>query len=176
MSRSTKFTSSLALAALIAATPAMLHAQTTDAPMNPVPATNPGAPAPTETAPAPTDMAQPNTTDIPASEPTTQPTQPAPQAPAQSAQAPVEGNAGNAQVVAFVDQQFPQADADGDGSLSPTEFQPWIKALKSAELQSSGGTVDEAEVTTYASNAFATADADGNKLITKDELTQFLSG
>ncbi|MBB5986207.1 EF-hand domain-containing protein [Sphingobium lignivorans] len=100
-------------------------------------------------------------------------TQPAPQAPAQTAEAPAEGKP---QVVAFVDQQFPQADADGDGSLSPTEFEPWIKALKTAELQSSGGTVDEAEVTTYASNAFATADADGNKLVSKDELTQFLQG
>jgi hypothetical protein len=113
--------------------------------------------------PAPVDQAQ--TTPAP-----TSPTQPAPAQQAQAAPA-----AGASPVIAFVDQQFPQADANGDGSLSPTEFEPWIAKFKAAELQSAGKPVVAAEVKTYASNAFATADKDANKLVSKVELTQFLS-
>lgn len=136
----------------------------------PVPASEPAAttaqpaPAPSDPVTQPAPSGQAETTPAPAA-----PTEPAPAQQAQAAPA-----SGTTQVAAFVDQQFPQADADGDGSLSATEFQPWISKLKSAELQSAGKPADAAEVQTYAANAFASADKDSNKLVTKAELTQFL--
>lgn len=140
--------------------------------------------------------AQPGTTDVPASQPSTalsdpvsqpapageaqgalEPASPAqPAAPDQSADAAAATPAsGNPQVVAFVDQQFPSADADGDGKLSAAEFEGWISKIKAAELAQTGKPVVEAEVKTYASNAFANADKDADKAVTKTELTQFLS-
>jgi hypothetical protein len=98
------------------------------------------------------------------------PSDPTTAAPADPAPAPPA--AANTQVAAFVDQQFPQADADGNGSLSKTEFEPWIAKFKAAET---GKQAADADVKTYATNAFASADKDADKLVSKVELKQFLS-
>lgn len=107
--------------------------------------------------------AQPDTTAIPSSDPALQP-QPQAQT---SATAPGD-------VAAFVEQQFAEADANGDGVLTPEEFQPWMAELKAAESSEAGQSADKQDPQTYASNAFAAADADGDGQVSKVELTQFL--
>jgi len=105
---------------------------------------------------------------------------PAPEAagPADAAPAPAAqpAPAANPQVVAFVDQEFPQADTDGDGKLSEAEFKAWITKLKLAELQAQNKPVVQAEVDTYATNAFAMADKDTDKLVDKNDLVTFFNG
>jgi len=103
---------------------------------------------------------------------------PAPEAagPADAAPAAQPAPAANPQVVAFVDQEFPQADTDGDGKLSEAEFKAWITKLKLAELQAQNKPVVQAEVDTYATNAFAMADKDTDKLVDKNDLVTFFNG
>ena len=123
-----------------------------------------GTPAQSGSMSPPDTMSQPDTTDVPASEPAMQP----------QAQAPAD-TSGDPQVAAFVDQQFGEADANGDGVLTPEEFKPWMAQLKAAEAEGAGQTVDAAETQTYASNAFTAADVDGDGKVSKVELTQFFS-
>jgi len=104
--------------------------------------------------------------------PQTETPAPASEAPAQETAAP----AANPQIVAFVDQEFPQADADGDGKLSEAEFKAWITKLKLAELQAQNKPVDQAQVDTYATNAFSMTDKDSDKLVSRDDLVSFFSG
>lgn len=98
------------------------------------------------------------------------------QASASPAPAPDASANAPTQVVAFVDTQFPTADANGDGQLSQSEFEGWMGKLKEAELKQAGKPVVQAEVSSYANNAFARADADKNQQVTRTELTQFLQG
>lgn len=105
--------------------------------------------------------------------------QTAPAGPESAAQAPA-GNAAqaapsNPQVVAFVDSQFPSADADGNGTLTAAEFTAWISKLKAAELEKAGQ-ADPAAVKTYADNALLTADTDKDGIVTKAELVKFFGG
>jgi hypothetical protein len=100
------------------------------------------------------------------------PVQPAPAEPA----APAQAAPANPQVVAFVDSQFPAADADANGTLTAAEFTSWISKLKTAELEKAGQPADAAAVKAYADNALLTADADKDGTITKAELVKFFGG
>ena len=75
----------------------------------------------------------------------------------------------------FVDQQFPTADADKDGTVTAVEFTSWITNLKTAEQQKAGQ-VDAAAAKTYADNALAKADGDKDGTLTKTELVKFFGG
>ena len=96
---------------------------------------------------------------------------------AQTAPAPAQtpDTPPNPQVVAFVDQQFPNADADKDGKVTAAEFTTWISGLKTAEQQKAGQ-VDPAAVKAYADGALAKADADKDGILTKTELVKFFGG
>ncbi len=82
----------------------------------------------------------------------------------------------NPQIVAFVDHQFPTADADGDGTLTAAEFTAWIGGLKAAELEKAGEAADPAAVQAYADSALANADTDKDSVLSKDELVKFFGG
>ncbi|KQN14463.1 hypothetical protein ASE89_12305 [Sphingomonas sp. Leaf30] len=86
-----------------------------------------------------------------------------------TAQQPVTG----AQVAQVVDAEFPGYDKNGDNLLSTSEFGAWMVALKT---QSDPTTVAAApETRKWVDGAFAQADADKNKMLTKAELTKFLT-
>jgi Ca2+-binding EF-hand superfamily protein len=88
---------------------------------------------------------------------------------AATAQQPVTG----AQVAQVVDAEFPGYDKNGDNLLSTSEFGAWMVALKT---QSDPTTVAAApETRKWVDGAFAQADADKNKMLTKTELTRFLT-
>lgn len=89
--------------------------------------------------------------------------------------APAPSAPSNPQVVTFVDQQFPIADADKDGKVTAAEFTAWITALKTAEQQKAGQ-VDAAAARTYAEKALAKADGDKDGTLTKTELVKFFGG
>jgi hypothetical protein len=99
-------------------------------------------------------------------------------APAADAAAPAAevAAAPNAQIVAFVDYQYPTADANGDGTLTGEEFTAWIGGLKAAELEKAGQTVDQTAVKTYTEGALRTADKDADKIVSKVELVTFFGG
>jgi len=101
----------------------------------------------------------------------------APAAPATAAPAPPQAPAtpANPQVVTFVDQQFPIADANHDGTVSAAEFTAWITGLKTAEQQKAGQ-VDAAAAQAYAAGALAKADTDKDGTLTKTELVKFFGG
>jgi hypothetical protein len=127
--------------------------------------------SPTATAPAPAQAPAPGPS---AAQPPAGPASPPVAEAAPSPGAPT--TPGNPQVVAFVNSQFPSADANGDGSLSKEEFDAWVGKMKVAEAQQQGKPVDQAEVTSYATAAFARADADKSLTVSRSELTQFLQG
>jgi len=81
----------------------------------------------------------------------------------------------NPRVVAFVDQQFPVADANRDGTLTAPEFTAWVSALKTAERQKAGLPDDPDAVKVYTDAALYTADGDKDKILTKTELANFFS-
>ncbi len=86
-----------------------------------------------------------------------------------TAQQPVTG----AQVAQVVDAEFPGYDKNGDNLLSTSEFGAWMVALKT---QSDPTTVAATpETRKWVDGAFAQADADKNKMLTKTELTRFLT-
>ncbi len=82
----------------------------------------------------------------------------------------------NPQVVAFDDQQFPNADADKDGTVTAVEFTTWISGLKTAEMQKAGEPADGAAVKADADGAHAKGDADKDGILTKAELVTFFGG
>ncbi|MBO9575449.1 MAG: hypothetical protein J7494_06930 [Sphingobium sp.] len=92
------------------------------------------------------------------------------------AQAAAPAPAGNPQITAFVDYQFPNADTDKNGTLTATEFTTWVGGLKAAELQKAGQAADAATVKSYADNALANADADKDGTLSKAELVKFFGG
>lgn len=105
---------------------------------------------------------------------------PAPAAPATAPgaaapAAPAPATPPNPTVVAFVDQQFPTADANKDGTVTAAEFTAWITNLKTAEQQKAGQ-ADPAAAKTYADNALAKADSDKDGNLTKTELVKFFGG
>ncbi len=105
---------------------------------------------------------------------------PAPAAPATAPgaevpAAPAPATPPNPTVVAFVDQQFPTADANKDGTVTAAEFTGWITGLKTAEQQKAGQ-ADAAAAKTYADNALAKADVDKDGNLTKTELVKFFGG
>jgi hypothetical protein len=81
----------------------------------------------------------------------------------------------NPQVITFVDQQFPIADTNHDGTLTAAEFTAWITGLKTAEQQKAGQ-VDAAAAQAYAAGALAKADTDKDGTLTKTELVKFFGG
>ncbi|HZV17607.1 MAG TPA: hypothetical protein VFF84_02830 [Sphingobium sp.] len=93
-----------------------------------------------------------------------------------SSASPARPATSGSQVSAFVDAQFPTVDSDGDGALTPAEFEGWITKLKAAELEAAGQPADPQEVKSYARNALMNADKDGDQRITRAEATQFFSG
>ncbi len=78
-----------------------------------------------------------------------------------------------AQVASFVEQEFPNRDADGDGELSQEEFAAWMVPLFTAQLDE---TPEQPEIDAWAGAAFAQADTDSSTGVTPDEMTQFLNG
>ncbi|MBO9579913.1 MAG: EF-hand domain-containing protein [Sphingobium sp.] len=100
---------------------------------------------------------------------------PALDAEAPATPAPTPAAPSNPTVVAFVDQQFPMADANKDGTVTAAEFTAWITSLKTAEQQKAGQ-VDPAAAKTYADNALAQADSDKDGTLTKAELVKFFGG
>jgi len=101
--------------------------------------------------------------------------QPAPATPAaapaqQAAAAPVSGAAQIAQVV---NTEFPTYDTDKNGTLNETEFGAWMVALKAKSDPSTKA--DSPATKTWVDQAFASADKDKNKVLSKSELTGFLS-
>ncbi len=113
-------------------------------------------------------------TVVPAGPESAAPVEVAPVAPAEPA-APQAAPA-NPQVVTFVDQQFPTADGDGNGTLTAAEFSAWISGLKAAEREKAGQAADPAAVKAYADGALATADKDKDQILTKPELVTFFGG
>jgi hypothetical protein len=97
---------------------------------------------------------------------------PAPEAAPAEPAAPAQ----NPQIVAFVDSQFPAADANSDGTLTAVEFTTWISGLKTAEQQKAGQPADAAAAKAYADNALANADKDKDGVLTKAELVTFFGG
>jgi hypothetical protein len=104
-----------------------------------------------------------------------EPTAPAPAQAEPATPAPAPAAPPNPQVVTFVDQQFPIADADKDGKVTAVEFTTWIASLKTAEQQKAGQ-VDAAAAQTYADKALAKADGDKDGTLTKTELVKFFGG
>ncbi len=141
---------SLLVPAALLALPAAALAQ------QPAPLGGPEGSAAVPANPAPTDPAAPTSST--------------PAAPAAPAAPP------NPQVVAFVDQQFPTADANKDGTITADEFSAWVKGLKTAELQKAGQPADPNTVAAYASGALAAADKDKDGTLTKTELVRFFGG
>lgn len=115
--------------------------------------------------PVPTEQVTPATDDaVPTQAPTT----------AQQAQAtPAAPATGPAQIAEVVNSEFPSYDKNSDGNLDKTEFASWMIALKTA----SDPTTKPGDPATQAwvNGAFATADADKSALVSKDELTAYLS-
>jgi hypothetical protein len=119
--------------------------------------------------PVPSDSGGVATPTVPAPAPAT-PTAPAP------GETPTPPASTTGQVTAFLNAQFPAADADGDGQLSRDEFIPWVTQLRQRQSARTGTSTDPAEAGTYANNAFARADVDRNNFVTRGELTTFLGG
>ncbi len=59
---------------------------------------------------------------------------------------------------AFVDQQFPVADANKDGTLTAAEFTAWAQGLKSTERRKAGQSVNPMAAKAYADGALLAAD------------------
>lgn len=87
---------------------------------------------------------------------------------AQSAQAQPTGG-----VQSVVDKEFATYDKDGNGSLDKVEFGAWMDALKAK--QPAGASAQMADPK-WNDAAFAQADADKSNVVSKSELTTFLSG
>lgn len=92
-------------------------------------------------------------------------------APAQSAQA--QPASGPAAIQSVVDKEFATYDKDGNGSLDKAEFAAWMDALKAK--QPAGASAQMADPK-WNEAAFAQADADKSNVVSKSELTTFLSG
>jgi len=95
--------------------------------------------------------------------------------PVTDAEATAEAQATNdpAQVAAFVAQEFPNRDADGDGELSQAEFAEWIVPMFTAQFEA---TLEQAEIDVWAESAFIQADIDSSSGLSPTELTGFLAG
>lgn len=90
--------------------------------------------------------------------------------------APAPATPPNPPVVAFVDQQFPLADANKDGTLTAAEFTAWAKGLKSTERRKAGQRVDAMAAKAYADGALLAADRNKDQLLTKTELADYFGG
>ena len=140
-------------AAPLAATPADTTQPQTVTPADPM------AAAPANQA---AQNAQAVTQPVPAN-PTAQPAQ-------QAASEPITGAAQIAQVV---NTEFPSYDKDKSGTLNESEFGAWMIALK--EKSDPSTKPDSPATKAWVDQAFASADKDKNKVLTKSELTGFLS-
>ncbi|WP_343890726.1 EF-hand domain-containing protein [Sphingomonas oligophenolica] len=101
--------------------------------------------------------------------------QPAPVNPiAQPAQqAAAQPISGAAQIAQVVNTEFPSYDKDKNGTLNEVEFGAWMVALK--EKSDPTTKPDSPATKAWVDQAFASADKDKNKVLTKSELTGFLS-
>ena len=128
--------------------------QQTVAPADPM-ATTPANPVPAQASQAATQ---------------TTPAEPTAQSAQQAAAQPVNGAA---QVAQVVNTEFSSYDQDKNGTLNEAEFGAWMIALKE---KSDPSTEPNSPATKeWVDQAFASADKDKNKVLTKSELTGFLS-
>lgn len=74
-------------------------------------------------------------------------------------------------VAQAVETQFPSYDADGNGSLSKTEFGAWMASLRANDPAAKPGS---AEMKKWTEQAFTQTDTDKSKSVTKAELQAFL--
>jgi hypothetical protein len=164
--------------AMIVAAPAF--AQTAQ-PAPGTPATGSAMPAETGQAPMDSTTAQPGTqpgqtAQVPQGQtsPATATPQGAPADAAQSAQ--TTGSepqaASGTQVASVIDTEFKTYDKDANGSLSKAEFAEWMNALKAKQPGGAGAMADPK----WNDAAFAQADTDKSAVLSKAELTAFLSG
>lgn len=77
------------------------------------------------------------------------------------------------QVAQIVDSEFASYDKDRNGSLSATEFDAWMVALKTAADPSTKAASPDTKK--WMAAAFAQADTDKSKSVSKAELTGFLA-
>jgi hypothetical protein len=133
----------------------------------PAPQTTPANPAmPAETAAAPVPQATP-------ADPAAQPA-PAEVAAAPAAPTPAEpAVTGATQIAQVVNTEFPTYDKNADTNLDKTEFSAWMVALKTASDPATKAG-DPATVK-WIDGAFASADADKSTMVSKVELTAYLS-
>ncbi|MES2339879.1 MAG: EF-hand domain-containing protein [Pseudomonadota bacterium] len=127
----------------------------------------PGAPV-TDTAPAEQATA-PSPQTMPGTPPATQPAEQVAAAPTDPA-APVTGATQIAQVV---NTEFPTYDKNSDTNLDKAEFGAWMVALRTASDPATKAG-DPATVK-WVDGAFASADTDRSKVVSKAELTAYLS-
>ena len=78
-------------------------------------------------------------------------------------------------VASIVDSEFPAYDANSDGQLDQSEFSRWMVTLKSQEMKATGQQLPADQVTAWANGAFTSADADKSMMVSKAELTTYLS-
>jgi len=119
-----------------------------------------------QTAPASPAQTSPATDPLTQTSPTTTPDSQAPTTQA----APVTGAQQIAQVI---DSEFPTYDKDADGNLDKTEFGAWMVALKTASDPTTKA--DDPATSAWVNGAFASADTDKSALVSKGELTAYLS-
>ncbi|WP_375285609.1 EF-hand domain-containing protein [Sphingomonas sp.] len=160
--------------AMIVAAPAF--AQTAQ-PAPGTPATGSAMPAETGQVPMDGTTSQPGqTAQVPQGQtsPATATPQGAPADAAQSAQ--TTGSqpqaASSSQVASVIDTEFKTYDKDANGSLSKAEFAEWMNALKAKQPGGAGAMADPK----WNDAAFAQADTDKSAVLSKAELTAFLSG
>ncbi len=155
MLKSVMLVSALAFAAPVAAQD-MKSSQTTPPTSNPAPA----QPAGDATADPAATPAQSSTAATPADSSLA----------GKPAGTPVTGPAQIAQVV---DTEFPTYDKNTDGNLDKGEFGTWMVALKTASDPTTKA--DAPATKTWVGTAFTSADKDKSNVVSKAELTSFLS-
>lgn len=155
--------------AVLCAAPVMAQQTSTATPGNTVP-------TPVQsTAPAAPSASAPMTAQAAPAAPvaSTDPAQPAPTTPTSGSATASAPATSASQVAQVVDKEFASYDKDGNGTLSASEFDAWMVALKQASDPATKAT--DPAVVKWNQAAFAQADADKSKSVSKAELTGFLS-
>ena len=73
----------------------------------------------------------------------------------------------------MINSEFPSYDKNADGNLDKAEFGTWMVALKTASDPSTKP--GDPATQTWVNGAFASADTDKSNVVTKEELTTYLS-
>lgn len=80
---------------------------------------------------------------------------------------------GASQIAQVVNTEFPSYDKNADSNLDKAEFGAWMVALKTASDPSTKAA--DPATQTWIAGAFASADTDKSAVVSKDELTKYLS-